>query len=108
MSEFGILLASILWHTFLKGLQTFECNLKEIGIAKLGGVVQHVDAEEGYHRHLDGLSFQSLRFLLIGKRSWSQRMTEVVSVNWLSLNVVVDGSGMRITENSEIDCWWTR
>ena len=40
-------------HTLLKRLQAFKGDLKLIGVSKLGWVVENVDAQKRYDRHLD-------------------------------------------------------
>ncbi len=41
-------------HTLLQRLQTLKGNLKLVLVGEPGGVVDHIDPEEGDDRHLGG------------------------------------------------------
>ena len=42
-----------MWHTFLQELQAFEGDLKLVGVAEFGRIIEDVDAQERYDRHSD-------------------------------------------------------
>ena len=57
-----------LQHTFLQRLQAFEGDLELVRITKLGWVVEDVDAQERYDRHLEEVMILSLLYVVIDCR----------------------------------------
>lgn len=50
----------------MQRFQTLKGDLKDVGVGKLGGVVDHIDPEEGDDRHVcDGVGIAAVFFKVV-------------------------------------------